>query len=483
MAMTLPGSSEPSPDELVLRFFAHVLRHPKGRWAGRPFVLEAWQAEEFVRPLYGRLDDRGLRWYREALLGVGRKNGKTALAAGLALFHLTVGGEPGGQVYSLAASRDQARIMFDLARAIVGASPMLARRLRSYRSALEDPVTGSVYRTVSRESRTAHGFDPVTAIVDELHVHPDAELYETMKTAMGAREQGMLISITTAGADKSSFCHRMYERGRDGVDDRLLFRWWEAPQNCDLDDRAAWQAANPASWITEDYLLGQRNSAGLSENGFRRLHLNQWTDVLEAWLPFGLWDAREADPARPLLAGEEVVLGFDGSFSNDSTALVACTLDGHLAVVEAWERPAGPAGDGWRVDIADVEDAVRSACKTYSVLELACDPYRWQRSMQAWSAEGIPVVEWPTTSAQRMVPATQKFTEAATDGRLSHDGDARLARHIGNCVLKTDRLGPRIVKEHKLSSRKIDLAVAAVIAFDRATQVREADAEPLVTWR
>jgi phage terminase large subunit-like protein len=435
-------------------------------------VLEGWQEKEMVRPLYGTIASDGRRQYREALFGIGRKNGKSGVAAGLALWHLTYGGEAGGEVYSLAASRDQAKIVYDVARAMVEASPLLAKRVRSYRSVLEDPASGSIYRVLSRESRTAHGYNPNFVVVDELHCHPDAELYETMRTASGARSEPLLVSITTAGSDKASFCHQMYERGKAGVDKRLLFHWWEAPAGCDLDDEAARREANPASWVTPEFLDEQRNAAGLSENGYRRLHLNQWTDVLEAWLPFGLWDSREGDRG-PIAPGEEVVLGFDGSFSNDSTALVACTFDGHLAVVGAWERPSGPTGDGWRVDIAEVEEAVRAACRKFSVVEVVCDPYRWQRSMQAWEAEGLPVLEWPTSSPARMVPATQKFTEAATDGRLSHDGDPRLARHIGNCVLKTDRLGPRVVKDHKMSPRKIDLAVAAIIAYDRATQTRE----------
>lgn len=471
MATTSAQLSDLSPDELVVRFFARVLHHAKGRWAGKRFILEPWQEDDLIRPLYGTVAPDGRRQYKEALYGIARKNGKSGLAAGLALWHLTYGGEPGGEVYSLAASRDQARIVYDVARAMVAASPLLAKRIRSYRSVLEDPVTGSIYRVLSRESRTAHGYNPNFVVVDELHCHPDGDLYEAMRTASGARAEPLLVSITTAGSDKASFAHRMYERGRAGEDKRLLFRWYEAPTGCDLDDAGARVAANPASWVTDEFLEEQRHAAGLSENGFRRLHLNQWTDVTEAWLPFGLWDSRQT--IRPLVDGEEVILGFDGAYSNDSTGLVACTLDGHLAVVDAWERPAGLAGDGWRVDIAQVEDAVRAACRRFTVLELVCDPYRWQRSMQAWEAEGIPVIEWPTSSPARMVPATQKFTEAVFDGRLSHDGDPRLARHIGNAVLKTDRLGPRVVKEHKLSSRKIDLAVCAIIAYDRATQPME----------
>lgn len=460
--------SAPSPDPLrVELFFERVLRHTKGRWAGKPFLLEPWQRHDIIRPLYGTLDPDGTRQYRSALIGVARKNGKSELSAGLALYHLTIGGEPGGEVYSLAASRAQASIVFNVARAMVEASPPLAARCRVFRSVIEDPVTGSIYRTLSKESRLAHGYNPNCAVIDELHVHADGELYEAMRTAMGARAEPMLISITTAGFDSDSFCYQLYDRAREGTDPRFFFRWWQAPDACALDDRAAWRQGNPASWITDEFLADQLVSPDLSENGFRRLHLNQWTEATEAWFPFGYWETLATD--RRLQPGETVALALDGSFSGDSTALVACTPDEFLSVVGAWEKP--PRDDTWRVDIADVEAAVLAACRTYNVVEVTADPYRWQRSLEVLAAEGIPVTEFPQ-SAQRMSPATSGFYDAAMDRRLSHDGDQRLARHIAHCVLKTDARGSRIVKDAKTSPRKIDLAVCSVMAHARAIVLR-----------
>lgn len=410
-----------------------------------------------------------------------RKNGKSELAAGLALYHLTTGGEPGGEVYSLAASRDQAKIVFNVARSMVESSPALAARCRVFRSVIEDPATGSIYRTLSKESRLAHGYNPNCAVIDELHVHADGELYEAMRTAMGARAEPLLISITTAGFDPDSFCFQLFDKAREGTDPQLHFRWWQAPDGCALDDRAGWGAANPATWITDEFVASQLTSAGLTENGFRRLHLNQWTEAVEAWFPFGYWQTL-ADEERHLEPGDTVALALDGSFSGDSTALVACTPDEFLSVVGAWEKP--PRDDTWRVDIADVERAVLEACRTYNVLEVTADPYRWQRSLEILAAEGVPVTEFPQ-SAQRMSPATSAFHDAAMDRRLSHDGDPRLARHVAHCVLKTDARGSRIVKDAKMSPRKIDLAVAAVMAHSRAVTFREpeAEVEVMVAWR
>ena len=203
---------------------------------------------------------------------------------------------------------------------------------------------------------------------------------------------------------------------------------------------------------------------------FQRYHLGIWTTTAQAWLPAGAWEACAA-PDAVIPDGADVVLGFDGSFSEDSTALVAVTVfeHPHIAVVGCWERPAR-ASDDWTVPIADIEETIRQACRRYSVAEIICDPYGYRRTFQILEDEGLPVVDFPQTS-QRMTPATQKFFELVANRTLTHSGDRRLARHIGNAVLKADSRGQRIAKEHKHSSRKIDLAIAAVMAVDRATVV------------
>jgi hypothetical protein len=162
------------------------------------------------------------------------------------------------------------------------------------------------------------------------------------------------------------------------------------------------------------------------------------------------------------------VLGFDGSFNNDSTALVAATIGEKplIASVDVWERPQD-ASDDWTVPIADVEDAIRLACKRWTVREVLCDPYRWARTMQILAGEGIPIVAYPQ-SPERMVPATARFYEAVMNGGVAHDGDEVLARHIRSCATKMDGRGSRIVKVARGSQAKIDAAVAAVMAFDLA---------------
>ena len=174
-----------------------------------------------------------------------------------------------------------------------------------------------------------------------------------------------------------------------------------------------------------------------------------------------------------------MIVGFDGSFSGDSTALVGVTVEDtpRAWLIKAWEKQPTDTDD-WRVDIGEVEATIVETCRDYNVLEVVCDPFRWQRSMQELDAIGIPIVEYNSSSPSRMVPATAKTYDAVMSQRLTHDHNPTLARHLNNCVIKTDRLGPRITKEHRSSPRKIDAAVAFVMAFDRATWVREQ--EPVV---
>ncbi len=194
---------------------------------------------------------------------------------------------------------------------------------------------------------------------------------------------------------------------------------------------------------------------------------NVFASGLRAWLSTGAWDAC-ADPHVSIEPGAEVVVGFDGSFNNDSTAIVIVSRDDvpHIEVGECWERPAD-AGPGWSVPIADVEVELREICRRYYVREILADPFRWPRSLQILGEDGLPAVEFPQSPA-RMMPATARFYTAVLNRQLTHSGDPRLTRHIDAAVLKVDSRGQPITKESTHSARRIDLAVAAVMAFDRA---------------
>ncbi len=184
-------------------------------------------------------------------------------------------------------------------------------------------------------------------------------------------------------------------------------------------------------------------------------------------MPREAWESCAADHGIP--DGAQVVVGLDGSFSQDCTALVAVTVadQPHVEVVELWEPPEHRPE--YRVPVADVEEAIRQACRRWQVVEITADPFRWTRSLQALEADGLPVTEFPQNSA-RMTPATTSLFEAVLNRTMTHSGDKRLAGHVANARVKTDSRGTRLAKEHKASSRRIDLAVAMVMAHDRASQ-------------
>jgi phage terminase large subunit-like protein len=450
--------------------------------SGSPLILRPWQ-HELLGHTFARRPD-GRRRHRVAVIGEPRKNGKSGLAAGIALEGLFEGA--GAEVYSCAGDKEQARIVFGDARRMVENAPDLSAACKVYRDAIEVVGTGSVYRCLSAEAFTKEGLSPTRVLFDELHAQPTDELFNVMALAAGARVDPLLIAITTAGvkSDRSggdSVCYRLFQYGQRLVageeDDAAFFMaWWGAPDHADHRDPAVWAAANPAFADLidpEDFEAAVRRTP---EAEFRTKRLNQWVNTAAAWLPAGAWDACQG--TGPVPDGAEVCLGFDGSFNGDSTALVvvSCSEVPHVDVVEAWERPQS-AGNEWTVPIVDVEAAIREACRRWNVREIVCDPYRWGRTYQVLEDEGLPVVEFPQSPA-RMIPATTRFFEAVMNRSLTHSGDARLARHLSNCVIRTDSRGSRLSKDAKASPRKIDLAVSAVMALERACQEPEVEPTP-----
>jgi phage terminase large subunit-like protein len=263
--------------------------------------------------------------------------------------------------------------------------------------------------------------------------------------------------------------HELVEHGRAGDDPRFYFREWAAPAGCAVDDPAAWRAANPALACKDPFLAADALAALVRttrESTFRLLRLGQWVADTESWLPYGAWAAC-AHPERIVADGERVVLAFDGSASGDSTAIIGCTLDGHVFTLGVWANP----GDArWRVPRGEVDAAVDMAFDRYDVAELACDPWGWRSEIEQWAGRHGErrVIEWPTNVASRMGPATDRIFQAIAEHRLTHDGDSRLAAHVAHCVAKPSPHGDLIVKDRRGSPRKIDAAVAAIVCYDRA---------------
>lgn len=464
--------------EYVCRWIEALCRVAKdsvGGRAGELLRLRDWQRDT-IEDLYARDPDTGLYVMREGLIGIPRKNGKSQLFSAIALYEL-IEGPFGGEVYAMAGTKDQARILFGVAKRMVELEPSLDENLVMFKDAIEYKEKGSVFRVLSSEAGLQEGLNPHCTLFDEVHVQPDRELWDVMSLAMGARREPKLAGITTAGArydarGEDSLCYQLYEHGkkvaRGEVDDpSFYFRWWE-PYDPNADHRSAstWREANPGydDLVTVADLKSVVNRT--PEHQFRAKRCNQWTAATSTWLPYGAWNARK--DVRSIPDGTEVILAFDGSFSHDSTGIVAVEIGDrpHIAVVGHWE-PTVHDGEGYRVPIFDVEETIRDACRRWSVVEIVADPYRWARSLQLLEGEGLPIVEFPQ-SPQRMTPATNTFYEAVMNATLTHDGDPRLARHMENAILKTDSRGTRLVKETQKSKRHIDLAVCAVMAVSIA---------------
>jgi phage terminase large subunit-like protein len=458
--------------------------------AGEPIQLRGWQEQLLEETL--ELDEQGLFKKRTALWGMARKNGKSALITGLGLWFL-FNGDEGGEVYSCAAEKEQARITFGDARKIIEREPELSAMCNVYRDVIEIPDTGSIWRVLSAEAYSKEGLNASAVIFDEVHALKDRAMWDVMQLSMASRRQPIMLATTTCGvktdsSGQDSTAYSLYQYGqkvsRGEIDDPSFYMaWWQADEADDHKAEETWIKANPGygDLNSKDDFISVVGRTPEAE--FRTKRCNQWVNSQNAWLPAGVWETL-ADKDIVVNDLDEIILGIDGSFSGDTTAIVGVTVPKsrddkpHVFLVKAWEKQPEDLDD-WRVDTLEVEQTLIDFCRLHpNVKEMAFDPFRWQRSMAVLQDLGLPVVEFPSTSPRRMVVACQKVYDSVTEATLTHDGNPLLARHIDNAVLKIDNLGSRIVKETRNSPRKIDAAVSFVIAYDRATSKIETMALP-----
>lgn len=438
------------------KFIETYLRIPRGQGVGKPFRLQPFQ-REITRGAFAP----GIR---NALVSMPRANGKTAYASALAIAEMFVG-PPSAEALVVASSLDQAKHVFKYAKRMVELSPVLSERVHIYSDRLVAPENDAILLPLAADPGALHGNDPSLLVVDELH-EVGEKVWEAVTSMAGKRPESLTLAISTPAASADSVMWRLVEHGREGTDAAFYLREYAATEGCRVDDRKAWRQANPAMtcpqpFLAEDGLAAVRKT--VREPVFRQLRLGQWVTGVDAWLPWGAWDECQAE--RPN-AGP-VVLAFDGSASGDSTALVGCTLDGHIWLEGLWENPGDPR---WRVPRADVDRAVDLAFSRYDVKELACDPWGWRSEIEAWAKRHgeAKVLEWNTAHAGKMAPATDRLYQAVVTRTMSHDGDPRLAAHIAHCVAKPTPQGDLVSKDKRGSPRKIDAAVAAIVAYDRA---------------
>ena len=472
-------NNAPTDGDAVVDFARTFMHVDKGMRAGESLEPTQWQID-LLRALYER-DEDGRRRYRRAVVGLGRKNGKSLLGSVIALHGLIEGGM-GAEVYAAAGDRQQARIVFEEARRQVMQSPALSGICKIYRDSIAVPSTGSVFRVLSSDAQLQQGLNPSTVVFDELHVQKNDDLWDALTLGSGARRDPLIVAITTAGYDLESLCGRMYQYGKrvvGGEDEGKYFGfwWWEAVTDCALDDRDQWIAANPNIALglldIEDMALARKQT---SESAFRRYRLNQFVRAQESWLPAGAWETarsdRQLDPTLPMY------VGIDMALKHDSIAVVCAQPQDGVVVTRAkiWY----PQDVG--LDVAEVENYLRDLHGKYDIREFAYDPAYFQRSAEHLADDGLPMVEYPQNRT-RMIPACGNAYEMIVNGRVVHDGSPMFIDQVLSAAQRMTDDGWRLSKGK--SKRKIDAAIALVIALDRATMVMRADPAPSVVdiWK
>ena len=454
-----------------------------GSFRGQPFILAEFQ-KEIIEQIYDE-DETGKRKIRTALIGLPRKNGKSLLASALAVYSLIADDrDPTPLVVCAAADRQQARLVHDECKRIIQDSSELSSVCQILRNEIRCTRNNGLLRVISADAGSAQGLGPTTVILDEKHVFKDDDLYQALQLGSAARNEPLFINISTAGYDLESPLGRMYNYGLkvnsgEIKDDSFKMIWHGPELNEDFNaaDPEVWKRCNPAwSWLNQTEFEQAHRST--PESPWIRFRLNGWSKTENHWLPQGAYDKCMTD--RKLELGETICLGFDGSWQSDSTALVACTLDDikHIEYLGLWEKPAGQHEQGWRVNIDDVMRTIREATEKYNVIEIACDPWRWELVLYQLSEEGLPIVEYPTNAIARATQATQALYDSISDQKVTFPQDQpALKRHFENAILREDHRGARLSKPGQRHPMKIDLAIASMIAHHRAHARREEEPE------
>lgn len=480
----------------AVSFFEVCLTHTKGEWAGQPLKLSDWQAEKIIRPLFGWKRKDGTRRYRTAYIQIPRKAGKSTLSAGIALYLLFADKEPGAEIYSAAADRDQAAIVFDMAKCMVEASESLRRRSQSFRRSMIVPSLAASYRVLSADANTKHGLSAHGIIFDELHAQPNRELWDVLTTSTGARRQPVTIAITTAGYDRHSICYEIYGHAckvRDGIVDDPYFLpvIYEAEADDDWTKPATWYKAHPGLGVSvkEDYFAAEAAKAQQLpsyENTFKRLLLNVWTEQDVRWLSMAAWDAC----AQPLpdLSGAGCFAALDLSSTTDLSALVLAFPTGstvHLlpffwmpaeGIRKRVERDRVPydvwvkeglieATPGRVIDYDRIRARINELADRYHIREIAID--RWNATQLATQLEGdgFAMIAFGQGFASMAAP-TKELEKRVLDDTLNHGNHAVLRWMASNITVEQDAAGNLKPSKAK-STERIDGIVATIMALGR----------------
>ena len=495
----------------AIGFFHEYLVHIKGEWANTPIWLEDWQ-QAWLGNLLGWKRADGTRRFRRYLLYIPRKNAKTTLSAGLQLELMVNDGEEGAELFCAAAEKPQAALLHDLSKEMIARSPALAARLQIFQYHITHPASASYFRVLSADANTKHGFNPHSAIIDEVHAQRNDELYEVLKTGMASRAQPLMGGITTADFERPSLCNRMHDHAcavRDGrIDDaEFLPAVWEASLADDITDPKTWAKANPNLGISvkTDYLESEAARAEQQpayRNTFMRLHLNIRTQQAEKWIDLNAWArggpatdaAQAAMRAEPVGAGRsadaKVRLGIDLASTDDFAAMLALWplpdgQGGELIRMRTWfwmpmamartrEAEGVPvmawANAGWltltegdRIDYEQIERTIATVGERCGCLTPAFDPFNAEYMTQRLAKRGFEPVHYQQAPAKLNGP-TRHLEKIVAESRIRHEGCPVLNWMMGNTTLHRDTMD-NCRPSKKLSAEKIDGVICAVMAL------------------
>ena len=478
----------------AIKFIERHITHVKGELAGKPIILEEWQKDDIIKPIFGiKRKKDGLRRFRTVYVEIPRKNAKSTLGAAIALYLLLSDGEPGAEIYSAAGDALQARVIFDIAQGMVHQNPELASRCESFQYSIKKKDSLSFYKVLTSESKTKYGLNAHGILFDELFVQPDRELWDALTTSTGSRRQPLTIAITTAGFDKESICYEIHEyavKVRDGIiqDDSFLPVLYSAPLDADIYSEAIWKQANPGygSIVKSEYIREQvnkiRNQPSF-ESTFRRLHLNQWVGTAETWIPDNVWMNCDS---RPVLKGE-CYGGLDLARYKDVAALVLYFPESNSVLPFFWvpeevvddrSRREGVNYDVWvreglmfttpgnAIDHKYIEIKIRELAEEYNIIAIEYDRWSAYDIVTRLLDDGFPMGEFGQ-GYQSMSAPTKELEKLAITGELRHGGNPVLRWMCSNVALAEDPAGSIKINRGKCKE-KVDGMVALVMAIGGA---------------
>ena len=484
--------------------FIENLCHTKGTWTGKPFELIDWQ-EQIIRDLFGTLKPNGYRQFNTAYIEIPKKQGKSELAAAVALLLTCGDGEERAEVYGCAADRQQAAIVFDVAADMVRMCPALSKRVKilaSQKRLIYTP-TNSFYQVLSAEAYSKHGFNIHGVVFDELHTQPNRQLFDVMTKGSGdARMQPLYFLITTAGTDTHSICYETHQKAKDIIEGRKIDPTfypviYGADESDDWTDPKVWKKANPSLDITVgiDKVKAACESAKQNpgeENAFRQLRLNQWVKQAVRWMPMEKWDKCAFAVDEDELEGRACYGGLDLSSTTDITAfvLVFPPLDeedkyiilpyfwipeDNLTVrvnrdhvpYDVWERHGYlQTTEGNVVHYGFIEQFIERLGERFNIREIAFD--RWGAVQMVQNLEGMGFTVVPFGQGFKdMSPPTKELMKLVLEQKIAHGGHPVLRWNMDNIYIRADPAG-NIKADKEKSTEKIDGAVATIMALDRA---------------